>query len=96
MKKSIALVLALILVLSTAAVAFAACSHTWYHADTQYKYKVKKTIAKPSGCIHLSNPHTHWRYEDHKIEIYVCSKGCGAVKKVDTVIKTYPEQCPKH
>ena len=93
MKKTIALVLVTIMVLSIAAVAFAACSHTWYHADTKIK-STKQTIAKPSGCIKLSNPHTHWRYQYVTTKIYVCSKGCGAIKQVSSTSYS-AEHCPK-
>ena len=93
MKKSIALVLVTIMVLSIAAVAFAACSHTWYHANTSVK-STRQTIAKTHGCIKLSNPHTHWRYQYVTTETYVCSKGCGATKTIRSTSYS-AEHCPK-
>ena len=94
MKKSIALVLVAIMVLSIAAVAFAACNHSWYDVSTSSTCIGKKTIAKTSGCIHLSNPHTHTEYKYRVTQRYVCSKGCGAIKTI-TYIRT-EEKCPKH
>lgn len=94
MKKSIALVLVAIIVLSIAAVAFAACKHSWYTVSVSKTLVKKETIAKTSGCIHLSNPHTHTRYTYSVSQRFVCSKGCGETY-VDTYTKV-EEKCPKH
>ena len=95
MKKSIALVLVTLMLLSIAAVSFAACNHSWYTASTTTK-SIKETIAYQHGCIHLSNPHTHWRYRYERTTIYVCSKGCGQTKTNTYVTGYYAEHCPKH
>ena len=95
MKKSIALVLVAIMILSIAAVAFAACNHSWYDAGTSKRIISVETIAKTSGCYYLSNPHTHKKTTYELTQRYVCKKaGCGAVKTVTT--RDYEEKCPKH
>ncbi len=94
MKKSIALVLALILVLSIAAVAFAACNHSWYTVNTRKVYMGKRTIAYQHGCIYCSNPHTHTEYSYRVTETKVCSKGCGTTTTIS--YNTTEEKCPAH
>ena len=93
MKKSIALVLVAIMVLSIAAVAFAACSHTWFDVSTTKSLVSKTTIAKPHGCINMANPHTHTQYKYKVTQFYICKNGCGATKTVTSY--TYNETCPK-
>ncbi len=95
MKKSIALVLVTIMILSIAAVAFAACNHSWYTVSTTTK-SIKETIPYQHGCIKLSNPHTHWRYRYETSSFFVCSKGCGATKQGNPYTSGYSrEHCPK-
>ena len=94
MKKSIALVLVAIMILSIAAVAFAACNHSWYTVSVSKRLISKTTVAYQHGCIHLSNPHTHTRYKYEVTQRFVCSKGCGQTY-VDTYTVT-EEKCPKH
>ena len=89
MKKSIALVLVTIMILSIAAVAFAACNHSWYDVSTTRRVISTTTVAKPHGCIKMANPHTHTKYTYELTQRYVCSKGCGATKLVTT---TYSEE----
>lgn len=94
MKKSIALVLVAIMILSIAAVAFAACNHSWYDVSTSRTCISKTTVAYQHGCIHCSNPHTHTKYTYRVTQRYVCSKGCGATKTVTYL--EYVEKCPKN
>lgn len=89
MKKFTALVLVAIMVLSIAAVAFAACNHSWFDVSTSRQLISTSTVAKPHGCIQMANPHTHTKKKYELTQRYVCSKGCGATKVVTT---TYSEE----
>lgn len=96
MKKSIAMLLAVILLVSVIATAVAACSHTWKVLYSERKNVTKtETIAYQHGCIHLSNPHTHKRtYHTAIITTYYCPK-CGK-RTTGTTYTNYTEECPKH
>ena len=89
MKKSIAMILAVILMVSIIGTVLAECSHSWYTVSTSRKTLSVSTVAKPHGCIQMSNPHTHKKYTYELTQIYVCSKGCGATK---TVVTRYSEE----
>ena len=93
MKKSIALVLVTILILSIAATVIADCTHNnWHQVDTSIKTR-KQYHHYNSGCDHLGVPHDHWRTETIKVVTSVCFT-CGAVKQIRTV--SYgPWHCPK-
>ena len=92
MKKSIALVLVTILILSIAATVIADCTHNnWHQVNTSIK--TNKQYKHCNGCVHLSVPHDHWRIETIKVVTSVCFT-CGAVKQIRTV--SYgPWHCPK-
>lgn len=93
MKKSIALVLAVILLVGVLCTALADCSHNNWHQVNTYTTSTKQTIAKTHGCIKLSNPHTHWRYRYVTVTTSVCFT-CGATKQIRST--SYgPEHCPK-
>ena len=96
MKKSIALLLAVILLASVIGTALAACNHTWQAISVRYQQANKtETIAYQHGCIHLSNPHTHKRtYHTAIITTYYCPK-CGQ-RTTRTTYNNYTEECPKH
>ena len=96
MKKSIALLLAVILLASVIGVALAAHTHTWQVLNTKRQNVTKtETIAYQHGCIHLSNPHTHKRtYHTAIITTYYCPK-CGK-RTTGTTYNNYTEECPKH
>ena len=96
MKKSIALFLAVILLVSIIGTALAACNHTWRVLNTRRQNVTKtETIAYQHGCINLSNPHTHKRtYHTAIITTYYCPK-CGQTKTI-TNYTNYTEECPKH
>jgi len=93
MKKSIALVLAVILLLGVLCTALADCTHNNWHYVNKSTTSTKQTIAKQHGCIKLSNPHTHWRYSYVTVTTYVCFT-CGATKQIRST--SYgAEHCPK-
>ena len=92
MKKSIALVLAVILLVGIIGTALA-CSHNNWHQVNTYTTSTKQTIAKTHGCIKLSNPHTHGRYNYVTKTTYVCFT-CGDTKTIRST-SSGPEHCPK-
>ena len=96
MKKSIALLLAVILLVSVIGTALAACNHTWQYLTSRQQNVTKTvTIAYQHGCINLSNPHTHKRtYHKAIITTYYCPK-CGQ-RMTQTRYTNYTEECPKH
>ena len=94
MKKSIALVLVTILILSIAATVIADCTHNnWHQVDTSIKTR-KQYHHYNSGCDHLGVPHDHWRIETVKVVTSVCFT-CGDIKQLRSV--SYgPWHCPKN
>ena len=95
MKKSIALVLAIILLVGIIGTALA-CSHNNWHTAGSYNKTETRTIAKKNGCINLSNPHTHSQSRKVTVTVYVCFT-CGDTKHVNTKYYDWgPEVCPKH
>lgn len=84
MKKSLALFLAVILLVSMIGTVLAECNHSWYTVSTTTKV-TKETVAHPNGCIIYSFPHTHVLQKYETTVISVCSKGCGKTKTVTTV-----------
>ena len=92
MKKLIALVLVIILLASIIGTALAACNHRWDLINS-YTTISKTTIAKPNGCVKLSVPHTHIRYDYYTVRTFVCIS-CGQTKKTKT-LNTRIERCPK-
>lgn len=97
MKKSIAMLLAVVLLVSIIGTALAACSHSWDQLISLKRRGVIKTvtIAYQHGCINLSNPHTHKRtYYRETIRTYMCSR-CGQTRSFVTA-NEYVEECPKH
>jgi len=93
MKKSIALVLAVILLAGILCTALAEHYHDWRLVDTKITTGSNINIAKPNGCIKLSNPHIHWKYPITTKRTYLCFS-CQATKQIKTT--TYSrEHCPK-
>lgn len=94
MKKSIALVLVLIMVLSISAAVIADCTHNnWHQVNTSIKTR-KQYHHYNSGCDHLGVPHDHWRIETVKVVTSVCFT-CGDIKQIRSV--SYgPWHCPKN
>lgn len=92
MKKSIALFLAVVLLISVIGTALAAHGHTWQLVSISKKVISKVQIPYEHGCIHLSIPHVHYRFTYRITQIYICSKGCGATK-TNTYISS-EEICP--
>lgn len=90
MKKSIALVLAVFLLVGIIGTALA-CSHNNWHQVNTSTTSTKQTIAKQHGCIKLSVPHTHWRYCYTTVTTSVCFT-CGATKQIRS-ISYGPEHC---
>lgn len=93
MKKSIALLLTVILLISVICTALAVHNHQWHEVSAIGKGVIRtETIAYQHGCIRLSNPHTHKRtYYRQITRTYVCP--CGQHKTV--VSSGYLETCPK-
>ena len=91
MKKSIALVLAIILLVGIIGFALADCSHNNWHQVNTSTTSTKQTIAKLHGCIKLSVPHTHWLYCYTTVTTSVCFT-CGATKQIRS-ISYGPEHC---
>jgi len=84
MKRSIALIIVTIMILSIAAVAFAACNHSWYTVSVNKTLIKKETIACQHGCTKTSIPHFHTKRTYKVTQRFVCSKGCG-----ETYLDTY-------
>ena len=78
MKKSITLVLAIILLAGIIGIALADCSHLNKHCVDSYTVTTKQYIAKPNGCPAKPWAHTHWRYKYDLYRRYLCYT-CGDV-----------------
>ena len=92
MKKSISLILAVLLLVSIIGTALAECSHNWYTVSTSTKLVKTTYVQKANGCTRVTFSHKHTQKLYETTQIFVCSKGCGKVKKV--VSHSIDEKCP--
>ena len=90
MKKTIALVLAVILLISIIGTALAAHTHNWHLVSTTDKIQ-RTTLPRQNGCIKLSVPHVHWIYHTITTKTYLCFT-CGQIKQIKTT--SVKERCP--
>ena len=92
MKKSIVLVLAVILLAGILCTALAEHNHAWRLVNTSSSSQ-RINIAKKNGCVLLSNPHIHWKYRTITTKTYLCYT-CGTTKQMKTTSMSR-EHCPK-
>lgn len=92
MKKTIGCILVFILLVSIIGTVLAECSHNWYTVSTSTKLVKTTYVQKPNGCTRVTIAHKHTQKVYETTQIFVCSKGCGKVKKV--VSHSIDEKCP--
>ena len=90
MKKSIAFILAVILLVAVVGTALAACSHNnWHTANTSIK--TKTIYIYNVVCKNCKQPHTHWYKRTTTVTTYVCFT-CGDHRD-STKVQEGPEHC---
>lgn len=94
MKKTVALILTVALLLAIAATCFAAHEHAWHQANVSYEYLSDGQRWVVAGaCDNLRYAgHYHFYSRYKTTTTYVCS--CGAIKTIKSGVLKGKERCP--
>ena len=94
MKKSVALILTVVLLLAAAATCLAAHEHAWHQANVSYEYLSDGQRCVVAGaCSNLPySGHYHFYSRYRTTTVSVCS--CGARKTITSGIQSGRERCP--
>ena len=91
MKKSLALILAFVLLVSVIGTVLAECNHSWFTVSTNSNTTNCHSVFVTQNCPYCVIPHNHIRYQKiTTTRISLCTL-CHEVKTTTTT--TYKERC---